>query len=71
MIRKKVSHEKPIIDLTGPDGNSFVLLAMAKGWAQELGLSWEPIKEDMISGDYEHLLEVIEKYFGNYIILER
>jgi hypothetical protein len=71
MIRKKVSHGKPVIDLTGPDGNAFVLLAMAKGWAQELGLAWEPIKEDMISGDYEHLLEVIEKYFGNYIILER
>ena len=72
MIRKKVvSHEKPVIDLTGPDGNAFVLLSMAKEWAQELALSWEPIKEDMFSGDYEHLLEVIEKYFGSYIILER
>lgn len=72
MIRKKVeNHEKPVIDLTGPDGNAFSLLAMAKGWSQELGLSWEPIKEDMTSGDYEHLIEVIEKHFGNYIILER
>ena len=29
------------------------------------------IQADMTSGDYEHLLEVFEKYFGEFVILYR
>jgi hypothetical protein len=57
------------IDLTGPDGNAFVLMGMASKFAKQLGLNKDEIISDMMSGDYEHLLEVFEKHFGNYVTL--
>ena len=61
----------PEIDLTGPDGNAYALLAYAKGWAKDLSLDWEEILKDMKSSDYEHLLEVLEKNFGEYVVFYR
>ena len=38
MIREKQQNNGPIIiDLTGPDGNAFVLMGKAKGLAKQLG----------------------------------
>ena len=72
MIRKKVpGYRMPVIDLSGPDGNSFVLLGMAKGWAKDLGLDFAPILEEATSGDYENLLLVLDNYFGDLVIFER
>ena len=72
MIRKKQKHTGPIvIDLTGPDGNAFVLLAYAKNFSKQLNMQYGPIADDMTSGDYEHLLEVFDKHFGEFVILER
>jgi hypothetical protein len=72
MIRKKQKHTGPIvIDLTGPDGNAFVLLAYAKNLSKQLNMQYGPIADDMTSGDYEHLLEVFDKHFGEFVILER
>jgi len=59
------------IDLTGPDGNAYVLLGYAKNFAKQLGIQSDPILEDMTSGDYEHLLEVFEKHFGSFVTLWR
>lgn len=70
MIRKKKSH--PItIDLTGPEGNAYVLMGYAKQWSEQLDLDFNTILEDMKSSDYEHLLNVLEKNFGNVVIFER
>ena len=74
MIRKKKEKSGPIIiDLTGPDGNAFALMAYAKRFATQLG--WKDkgsaLIEDMMSGDYEHLLEVFDNAFGEFVILER
>ena len=63
--------QKVEVDLTGPDGNSFVLLGYARLWAKSLGLDPKPIINEMMAGNYEHLLSVLEKHFGNYIILYR
>ena len=72
MIREKQPHTGPIIiDLTGPDGNAFVLLAYAKNFSKQLNMQYGPIADDMTSGDYEHLLEVFDKHFGEFVILER
>ena len=71
MIRKKIEQEFDIIDLIGPDGNAFVLLGKAKGYARRLGLDGSEIQAEMMKGDYEHLLEVFDKYFGAFVILER
>ena len=71
MIRKKIEQEFDVIDLTGPDGNAFVLLGRVKGLARQLGLDGSEIQAEMMNGDYEHLLEVFDKYFGAFVILER
>tara|TARA_R110000824_G_scaffold351615_1_gene538611 strand:- start:210 stop:425 length:216 start_codon:yes stop_codon:yes gene_type:complete len=71
MIRKKQPKKEIIIDLTGPEGNAFVLLGYAKRFAKQLELNSEEIISNMTSGDYEHLLEVFDKNFGDFVILER
>lgn len=59
------------IDLTGPDGNAFVLMGYASKWAKQLGLDSKKIQEEMMSGDYENLIGIIEKYFGDHVTLYR
>ena len=75
MIREKQQNTGPIvIDLTGPDGNAFALLGRAKGFAKQLGMNGveaEALINEMMSGDYEHLLETFDKHFGDFVILER
>ena len=75
MIRNKIENKGPIvIDLTGPDGNAFVLLGKAKSLAKQLGMSGakaERIVYEMQSGDYENLINVFDKHFGDFVILER
>jgi hypothetical protein len=73
MIRNRSElMDKPLeIDLNGPDGNAFCLMGTAKHLAEQLGFDTRAIVEDMMSDDYEHLIEVFEQYFGDYVILYR
>jgi hypothetical protein len=71
MIRNKKENREIVIDLTGPDGNAFALMGYASNFAKQLGLNKEEIINDMMSSDYEHLLQVFDKYFGSFVILER
>jgi hypothetical protein len=72
MIREKqYNNQKPIIDLTGPQGNAFCLMGYAKSYARQLQKDGDAIVKEMMQGDYEHLLEVFDKEFGDYVILER
>lgn len=59
------------IDLTGPQGNAFYLLGTAKNLAKQLGLDGKKIMEEMMSGDYENLLQVFDKNFGSIVTLYR
>lgn len=59
------------IDLTGPDGNAFVLLGKAKQFARLLGLDHESITAEMMSGDYENLIQVFDREFGSFVTLYR
>jgi hypothetical protein len=59
------------IDLTGPQGNAFFLLGTAKNLAKKLGLNGNEITKEMMSGDYEHLLEVFDENFGIFVTLYR
>ena len=59
------------IDLTGPDGNAYVLIGYASNLAKQLKKDEKAIKEDMRSGDYEHLVEVFDREFGDYVTLYR
>lgn len=71
MIREKTQKNEIVIDLTGPEGNAFVLLGYAKNFAKQIGLDFDEIQEEMTSGDYENLIEVFDSYFGSFVILER
>tara|TARA_B100000497_G_C7276925_1_gene192628 strand:- start:179 stop:394 length:216 start_codon:yes stop_codon:yes gene_type:complete len=71
MIREKQPQREIIIDLTGPEGNAFALMGYAKRFAKQLDLNPDKIIKEMMSGDYENLLEVFDGYFGEFIILER
>jgi len=71
MIRSKSPQKEIIIDLTGPQGNAFSLLGTARKLAKQLDLDFNQIKNEMTSGDYENLIQVFDKYFGEFVILEK
>lgn len=73
---KKIS-EKPrqiTIDLTGPQGNAFVLMGHAKTFGKQMGKTTVEIDEiikDMMSGDYENLVNIFDEQFGSFVTLYR
>ena len=71
MIREKQPAEEIVVDLTGPDGNAYSLLARARSYAQQLDLNDVAIIKDMMSKDYEHLVQDFDNHFGHFVILER
>jgi len=72
MIKSKEEMPSEIsIDLTGPDGNAFALMGYAKRFARQLGVDSEEIISNMMSGDYENLIEVFEENFGDFVTLYR
>jgi hypothetical protein len=74
MIRKKQPKSEIVIDLTGPQGNAFNLLGLAKTFGKQLGMADSYIKEiqaKMMSGDYDNLIQVFDNEFGSIVILEK
>ena len=76
MIRTKdnVIPSEIVIDLDGPDGNAFVLIGYARRFAKQLCYTKpeiDSLTERMQEGDYENLLNVFDKEFGEFVILER
>ena len=67
-IRKKTIDERPLIDLSGPQGNAYYLMGLViktfrQSGAPELG---ESIVEEMKKGDYEHLVKTFDLYLGEH-----
>lgn len=54
---------KPLLELGGQDGNAFYILAKAKRVAESNGMDWAKIEAEAKSGDYDHLLQTMMKYF--------
>ena len=71
MIREKQLATEVVIDLTGPQGNAFNLMAYAKRFARQLGMDGSVILTEMRNGDYENLVQVFDKHFGHFCVLER
>jgi hypothetical protein len=72
-IRKKTNKERPLIDLSGPQGNAFYLMGVVKqtfrrSGASELG---DQIVEEMMNGDYEHLVKTFDLYLGEHFDIVR
>lgn len=58
------------VDLSGPEGNAYALMGMARSWGKDLG--WSKMKvdtviTDMKSSDYEYLVGVMDHYFGHFV----
>ena len=71
MAIKQKSHQKMVIDISGSKGNPYYLLSTAQAFAKQLGLDAEAIEEEMKSSDYENLITVFDKHFGEYVDLVR
>ena len=71
ITNKRPKKTKIEIDLLGPEGNAFALLGIARDLAVKLDLDWNYIHTEMTSGDYENLLQVMEHYFGDIIVMYR
>jgi len=74
MIKNKNLSLKPVIDLDGPQGNAFYLLGQAQAFANQLKWPKEELAKvliEMKSSNYENLIEVFDKNFGEYVDLER
>lgn len=67
----EMKNRKPEIDLTGPQGNAFCLLGYAAQLADQLGKDKEAIRNEMKLGDYENLVSVFDREFGEYVTLYR
>ena len=71
MIKSKNKKSTIEIDLTGPNGNAFYLLGTASNLAKQLGLDSKEIQNEMMKGDYEHLVNTFDKHFGHFVTLYR
>lgn len=68
MIVKKEPKTEIVIDLCGPEGNAFALLGKATRFSRMCGLDPKPIIKEMKSGDYDNLVNVMDKYFGHFVV---
>ena len=72
MIKSKEYKNNGIeIDLTGPDGNAYAILGLAKRLCRELDIPFKPLMNKMTSGDYENLIKVFDDKFGSFATLYR
>lgn len=58
--------EKPEVKLIGTNGNAFALLATAHAAWKDADLpedKWKEIRDEAMSGDYNHLLRVLMENF--------
>ena len=55
--------EKPELELSGVDGNAFMLLGKARKVALKNNMDWEKINAEATAGDYDHLLQTLMQYF--------
>tara|TARA_Y100001951_G_scaffold20816_1_gene15812 strand:- start:202 stop:432 length:231 start_codon:yes stop_codon:yes gene_type:complete len=60
-----------VIDLQGPQGNAFALMAQADDFLRQMGRrdEFNAMRTDMMSGDYDNLIRIFEKNFGDYVDL--
>ena len=69
MIKEKPKSNGIEIDLTGPQGNAFYILGVAKSLCKELDFNQSFVLNEMKSGDYDNLIEVFDKYFGSVVTM--
>ena len=60
-----------VIDLQGPKGNAFFLMAQAEDFLRQMDRrdEFNAMRTEMMSGDYDNLIRVFEENFGDYVDL--
>ena len=66
-----MSNSGRVIDLQGPQGTAFALMGYADDFLRQMGRrdEFNAMRTDMMSGDYNNLLDIFEKNFGDYVTL--
>lgn len=70
-IKSKEKTRKITLDLTGPEGNAFALMGFARKLARQCDMDDGKILDEMKNGDYEHLVNTFDRYFGHFVTLYR
>ena len=59
------------VDLSGPEGNAYILMGYARRWSRQLGYSEHKIKciiDEMMLTNYDGLLYTLDREFGEFVI---
>jgi len=66
-----MSNSGRVIDLQGPQGNAFALMAYAEDFLRQMGRRHEfrAMRTEMMSSDYDNLIRIFEENFGEYVDL--
>ena len=74
MIKNKESQTTIEIDLTGPEGNAFYILGLAKKLCRDFRMTSQyesQLLDRMKSGDYENLIQEFDNSFGEVVTMYR
>lgn len=72
LLKRAPAGRKQVVDLSGPQGNAFFLLASARNLGRQLGMEENEIAEmitDMKSSNYKNLVETFDNHFGTLVDL--
>ncbi len=70
--RKEMPRKTKIeIDLSSPDGNVFVLMSYVNQFCKQLDRDPKPLIKEMTLGHYYNAVQVLEREFGDFVILYR
>lgn len=59
-----------VIDLSGPKGNAYYVLAIAQQLCSETGKDFDAVRARMTASDYSNLIRVFEEEFGDRVKLK-
>jgi len=74
---KEKSNRKREIDISGSNGNTYVLLGVAQSLCTQLKevnselYNFTRISDEMTESDYDNLIKVFDRYFGDFVDLVR
>ena len=58
--------DKPVVVLIGADGNALNIVGLCRRAARKAGWKdekWQKVSDEMLSGNYDHVLQTAMKYF--------
>ena len=73
-VNKNSKIKRLKINLSGPNGNAFCILGYVSTLGEMLGMEeneMQSIRDEMISSDYDNLISVFVKHFGDLVIIYR